>query len=301
MADDDAEWRRLNRANWDERVAVHLGPKGYDLNALGAGRGRLRIVEDELGPVDGLRVLHLQCHVGTDSWTLAQCGATVVGVDFSPAAVAAATALADELGLADRARFVVSDVYDAPDAVAGVGGFDCVFASSGTICWLPDVCTWAEVVARCLRPGGFFYFAEGHPVALVLDDAAGTSDNWPGLFLPYLAREMFVDSEPRAIMPIRWRGWRMPSRINGCTRSATSSPRWSQRACGSTGCTSMTPYPGACSIAWWRATMVCIAGQIVPGCRWRIRCGLRRRSGKTMVKGRQASVPRDCHRTTGGI
>ena len=86
MVDMAQDWRALNRANWDERTAVHLGPGGYDLSTHRAGRGRLDpIVEGGLGPVAGLRVLHLQCHIGHDTVALAQRGAAeVVGVDFSP-------------------------------------------------------------------------------------------------------------------------------------------------------------------------------------------------------------------------
>src|SRR6185295_19981121 len=104
---DNDTWRNANRANWDERVAVHLASASYDLGPLRAGRGRLNPIDDkELGPVDGRRVLHLQCHFGRDSLVLAQRGAEVVGLDFSPPAVAAARKLAAELGLSDRAQFV---------------------------------------------------------------------------------------------------------------------------------------------------------------------------------------------------
>ena len=118
MANSD-DWREDNRANWDERTAVHLGlGSGYDLASLRAGRGRLdAIVEAELGPVAGLRVLHLQCHFGKDTLTLAQRGAAAVGLDFSAPAIAAARSLADELGLSDRVRFVEADLYDAPAAI----------------------------------------------------------------------------------------------------------------------------------------------------------------------------------------
>src|SRR5712691_13096502 len=94
------DWRALNRANWDERVALHLKPTAYDLGPLRAGRGELNPVEEaELGEVKGLRVLHLQCHFGADTLCLAQRGATVVGLDFSAAAIDAPRALAGELGL----------------------------------------------------------------------------------------------------------------------------------------------------------------------------------------------------------
>ncbi len=106
MANEPA-WKAANHAHWEEMVGLHLGPGGYDLAALRAGRGRLDAIEEaEVWPVDGKHVLHLQCHFGADSLTLAQRGATVVGLDFSPAAIAAARRLAKDLGLADRARFV---------------------------------------------------------------------------------------------------------------------------------------------------------------------------------------------------
>ena len=195
MADGEAEpdWRRLNRANWDERVPVHLGPRGYDLSTLRAGgRRQLGFVQDEIGPVEGLRILHLQCHIGTDLLALAQLGASVVGVDFSAPAVAAARDLAAELGLEKCARFVQADVYEAPAVLNEAGAFDVVVASWGTICWLPDLLGWARTVAHFLRPGGFFYFAEGHPAALVFVERDWPADNQPRFDWPYLARAAMV-------------------------------------------------------------------------------------------------------------
>ena len=101
----EPEWRRVNRANLDERVGIHLGPRGYDLSDLRAGHRRLHAIEEaELPSVGGQRILHLQCHFGADSLTLAQRGAEVVGLDFSGPAIDAARVLAAELGLADQAR-----------------------------------------------------------------------------------------------------------------------------------------------------------------------------------------------------
>lgn len=191
MTDD---WQALNRANWDERVPIHLGH--YALAPLRAGRGRLHPIEDaELGPVAGLRVLHLQCHIGSDTLALAQRGAVVTGVDFSAPAIDVARALAVELGLA--ARFVVSDVYGAPQALPEPGGFDLVYTTWGTTTWLPDIGRWAEVVAHFLRPGGTLYFADAHPVAYVFDDMAGPdAEGRPGLFMPYFARDPLVLDDP---------------------------------------------------------------------------------------------------------
>jgi len=180
------DWRAINRARWDEAVGIHLGPGGYDLSDLRAGCGRMNAIEeDELGPVDGLRVLHLQCHFGRDTLCLAQRGATVVGLDFSAPAIAAARDLARELGLEDRARFVQSDLYDARAAIPEPASFDLVYVTWGAIGWLPDIAEWSRIVAFFLKPGGALYLAEAHPAALVFDDTMRQPDGRPGFLAPY--------------------------------------------------------------------------------------------------------------------
>jgi SAM-dependent methyltransferase len=189
VSGEEPDWLRLNRTHWAERTAVHLGPRGYDFGPLRAGgHGLDAISAAELPPLAGLRVVHLQCHIGTDTISLLRCGAAAVtGVDFSPEALAAARLLAAELGLADRARFVESELTAAPRAVPPPHGFDLAFTTWGTIGWLPDIDAWAATVAALLRPGGLLYFADGHPAAWVLDDQATPvdADGTPGFFVPY--------------------------------------------------------------------------------------------------------------------
>jgi SAM-dependent methyltransferase len=197
MTVSDPDWRSANRANWDERVAIHLKAPGYEVESLRAGRGRLNPIEEgEIGSVQGLRVLHLQCHFGRDSLILANRGATVVGLDFSTPAIATARELAAELGLAARARFVEADLYDAPNTIPEPGAFDLVFVTWGAINWLPDIRRWAEIVAHFLKPGGALYLAEGHPAALVLDDAAPREGAMPGWFVPYFSQGALVFDDP---------------------------------------------------------------------------------------------------------
>ena len=197
----DGDWRTANRANWDERVPIHRHADSYDLAPLRSGAGRLHPIEEaEIGPVAGLRVLHLQCHFGRDTLTLAQRGASVVGLDFSGPAIAAARDLAAELGLADRARFVEADLYAAPKAIAEPGGFDRVFVTWGAINWLPDIRRWAQIVAWFLSPGGALYLAEGHPAATVFSDTdpGATSDaaGRPGWFVPYWHQGPYIGDDP---------------------------------------------------------------------------------------------------------
>jgi SAM-dependent methyltransferase len=159
----------LNRANWDERVAVHLRSAFYNVDGFRRGETDLGPIEAaEIGDIAGLCVAHLQCHFGMDTMYLARRGARVTGLDFSANAVAAARALAAETG--SRAEFVQGDLYDAP-RLLGEGLYDLVFTSWGTIIWLPDIARWAQVVATLLKPGGRLYFLDDHPAARPLDQA----------------------------------------------------------------------------------------------------------------------------------
>jgi SAM-dependent methyltransferase len=76
--------------------------------------------------------------------------------------------LAKEFGLS--AQFVCAEIQDLPPVLEGA--FDIVYTSRGILGWLPDLGQWGQVIARCLRPGGFFYMSEVHPVAQVWDDEA---------------------------------------------------------------------------------------------------------------------------------
>lgn len=161
----------LNRAMWDERVPIHLNSEFYDLAGFRAGTDTIRDFEvAELGELAGRRVVHLQCHIGLDTLSLARRGAEVTGLDFSVPAVEAARALAAELDI--PARFVASNVYDAVDALGGET-FDMVYTGVGALCWLPDLDRWAATVTSLLRPSGVLYLAEFHPFTDILDDASG--------------------------------------------------------------------------------------------------------------------------------
>lgn len=187
-------FRDANRAKWDELVQPHLTSGFYSVDALREGKRRLDpIVERELGDVAGLSVLHLQCHFGLDTLTLAQQGARVTGLDFSAPAIAAARALAAETGLGGT--FVEGDLYVAPDLIGE--RFDLVFTSWGTICWLPDLAGWARIAEGFLKPGGRLYFADCHPMAYVWDEGEGGCDPAAGRFqtkYPY-----FHSDEPIAL------------------------------------------------------------------------------------------------------
>ena len=163
--------REANLRNWESRVPIHLGSSDYDTDTLASGARRLSDVvafdAPALGDLTGLDVVHLQCHIGTDTISLARLGARVTGLDFSPSAIAAARDLAARAGV--EATFVESELYDAC-AVLGEERFDLVYTGVGALYWLPDIGRWAQVVAALLRPGGRLYIREGHPMMWTIDE-----------------------------------------------------------------------------------------------------------------------------------
>ncbi len=158
-----------NRANWDDRVAVHAASSFYDVEGWLAGERTRWSVHRALGEVAGLDLVHLQCHFGLETLQLAQDGARVTGLDFSPAAITEAKALASRAGLGERSRFVVADVLHAAAALAPQT-FDLAYVSLGSLCWLPSVQRWANQVAALLRPGGRLHLHDVHPLALAMSE-----------------------------------------------------------------------------------------------------------------------------------
>jgi SAM-dependent methyltransferase len=195
------EWLDANRANWDERVPLHVASDFYDQEPLRQGDGVLdpiaRAGVERLFPdgLDGVRVLHLQCHFGSDTLSLANSGATVVGLDFSRPAVDEAIRMASELGLDARARFVEANLYEAREALPEPASFDLVFTTWGTIGWLPDVAEWARIIAWFVKPGGHLYFADGHPAAFVFDGAEGAR-GLPSFQYAYRSDEPDIVDDP---------------------------------------------------------------------------------------------------------
>jgi SAM-dependent methyltransferase len=165
--DDHSEAFAANRSLWNAMTPVNYRSEMYDVHGSIAGRNSLSQIElDLLGDVHGLEILHLQCHFGQDTLSLARMGARVTGLDLSDAAIAQAGQLARECDL--EAGWICANVVDPQPALAG--RFDVVFTSFGTIGWLPDLGPWARNIRTWLKTGGRFVFAEFHPVVWMFDN-----------------------------------------------------------------------------------------------------------------------------------
>ncbi len=190
-----ANYIDLNRANWDDRAPAHAASPDYAFERFIADPGYLSEVVTfdvpMLGDVRGMRGVHLQCHIGTDTISLARLGAAMTGLDFSGAAVIEARRLSAAAG--NPVEFVESDVYGALD-VLPAAGFDLVYTGVGALCWLPDIRRWAGVVAGLLRQGGRLFIREGHPMMWSIDEARSDA---LVVDYPYFEREEpMVDEDP---------------------------------------------------------------------------------------------------------
>ena len=161
-----SDYRDVNLKFWNSVVPEHVVSDFYDVEGFLSGDLALDDIElNQVGDVHGQTLLHLQCHFGLSTLSWTRLGALATGVDFSPAAIAAARRLSLESGLS--ARFVESNVYDISDNLND--HYDIVFTSYGVLCWLADLDEWAEQIACCLKDGGKFHLVEYHPLMSALD------------------------------------------------------------------------------------------------------------------------------------
>jgi len=166
MSDPHQQAEKSNQEHWDEVASVHF--RSYkEVELLKMGGIALDEIElREIGEVRGVTLLHLQCHIGTDTLSWSRQGAIVTGVDFSAQSIAYAKQLQEDLQLA--ATFLCANVYELPNLLQQ--RFDIVYTSRGVLCWLRDLGQWAQIVAHFLNPGGIFYIMETHPLINIFEN-----------------------------------------------------------------------------------------------------------------------------------
>ena len=169
---DPSAYAEANMAFWNSVVDAHANSPDYALQRFRDDGGHLsdvvRFDQPRLGAIGGLRGIHLQCHIGTDTVSLARLGATMTGLDLSGPALHVAAGLARDAGV--DVRFVEAHTYDALRVVEPES-FDLVYTGIGALNWLPSIRTWAAVVAGLLAPGGRLFIREGHPMLGSLAEA----------------------------------------------------------------------------------------------------------------------------------
>ncbi|MGH3781474.1 MAG: class I SAM-dependent methyltransferase, partial [Pseudonocardiaceae bacterium] len=114
-----ADYISINKTMWNERAPAHAASAGYGFDRFIDDPERLsgvvRFDRPRLGDLAGQRGVHLQCHIGTDTVSLARLGARMTGLDFSSVALDHARRLAQRTGT--DIDFYEANMYDAVDAL----------------------------------------------------------------------------------------------------------------------------------------------------------------------------------------
>jgi SAM-dependent methyltransferase len=161
------DYLQINKEAWNKKVAHHLRSDFYRQKEFIKGASSLQSIElDLLGDVKGKKILHLQCHFGQDSISLARMGAKVTAVDLSDEAIKAAIEINREVGT--DVHFICSDIYALPDILDET--FDLVFTSYGVLGWLPDMERWARLIDHYLVEKGKLLLVEFHPAIWMYDE-----------------------------------------------------------------------------------------------------------------------------------
>jgi 2-polyprenyl-3-methyl-5-hydroxy-6-metoxy-1,4-benzoquinol methylase len=181
------DYININKTSWNNRLESHLNSDFYDLKGFQSGACSLKPIELELlGDIKGKKILHLQCHFGQDSISLARRGAIVTGIDLSDKAIEKANELAEEEKTLD-VQFICCNLYDLTQHLDDE--FDLIFTSYGTIGWLPDLNAWATLIQKYLKPSGRFVFVEFHPFVWTFDD------NFKAISYDYFKSQPIIETE----------------------------------------------------------------------------------------------------------
>lgn len=155
-------WRDGENLPWDDpefserMLAEHLDQShGAASRQLHEVRRLVAWLWTALDLAPGSRVLDITCGPGLYAVELAQRGAQVVGIDFSPASIRYARQLAEAQGMADRCRFIQADIREALPQHAGAD-YDAAIFLYGQLAVFPrpEAQRLLAAVADALRPGG---------------------------------------------------------------------------------------------------------------------------------------------------
>ena len=166
-----------NRAGWNEGARHYTAEISDTIAFIQEGCSNLHPIERRnLGDLHAWcgTAIHLQCASGRDTLSLLNEGvARVVGLDISDVHIENARQTSAGLAALGRlvsADWVRCDVLDAPHSLDASA--DLVYTGRGALCWLHDLQTYAQVVARLLKPGGVYHVLDDHPFTNLYDSEA---------------------------------------------------------------------------------------------------------------------------------
>lgn len=164
--DQEKAYFDANKKLWNNKTPIHIDSEFYDNDSFLKGRNTLNEIELEyLKDIKGKKVLHIQCHFGQDSISLARMGAIVTATDISDKALEAARKF--NTACKTNVTFIETDTYGINEHITEK--FDLIFMTYGVVCWLPDLERLASIINNRLAPGGKVLCVEFHPMLFTFD------------------------------------------------------------------------------------------------------------------------------------
>jgi SAM-dependent methyltransferase len=170
----DSDYLDRNRESWTKANAEYTAKRAHsDWSESEITWGMCRVPEADvqmLPDVRGKDVVELGCGTGYfGAWLKRNGAARMVGVDITPAQLATARALNDELGLG-------IEYLEANAEETGLPGesFDLAVSEYGASIWC-DPYKWIPEAARLLRAGGELVFLRNATLAVLCQTADGAT------------------------------------------------------------------------------------------------------------------------------
>ena len=189
------DYTSANRRAWNEAAPFHRSRANFQTLLEGFGKpgfSCLKSKETErlqaIG-VEGKDVAQLCCNNGRELLSIKNLGAArCVGFDQSSGFLAQAGELAAAGSL--DCRFVETDICQISREFDAA--FDLVVITIGVFGWMPDLGEFFDVASRLLRPGGYLFVHEQHPINNMLEP--GDADPFR-LVHSYFKAEPFMEKE----------------------------------------------------------------------------------------------------------
>ena len=157
----------VNRRSWSEATKAHNLHKP-DAAAF-FRRGGVVFVKEELDilpSVRGMKIAHLLCNDGREAISLANLGASVVGVDFCAEAIEFARVVAAASG--SSVVFESSEINHWLNTQPSQT-FDLIFISPGSIWWLGQLGNFFAECRRIAKQDGRLVILDFHPIMRSFD------------------------------------------------------------------------------------------------------------------------------------
>jgi ubiquinone/menaquinone biosynthesis C-methylase UbiE len=168
----DERYIEENKKWWDNVVVEHEKSSFYNNQTF--KKEGISLMDIELPFLQNLKgkdVIHVQCHFGQDTVSLARMGAkSVTGTDISPNAIQIGQNMVNELGI-KNVSFVDSNTLDLKRNISQK--FDLAFMSYGVITWLPSIADLGDILNYLLRENGEVIIADFHPCLYMHDFDSG--------------------------------------------------------------------------------------------------------------------------------